>query len=207
MSHKLLWSALLVLWLMPAVFAGEAALPLGKQPCETLTNATILIIRHAEKPDHGPELAPAGSQRAQAYADYFQHFQVDGHPLKLNHLFCTADSAGSRRPRRTLEALSQALKLPLDGRFPNKNALALAQEIRTHFHGQNLLICWHHGEIPVLLAGLGADPQAVLPEGVWPDEVFDWLIELRFDAAGRLLAAQRLPEHLMPGDEAPSKQP
>ena len=41
---------------------------------EALKNATILIIRHAEKPATGPELTPTGNQRAAAYAQYFHEF-------------------------------------------------------------------------------------------------------------------------------------
>jgi hypothetical protein len=190
--------AFLALWLAPASFAAETA---GRQPCDALTNATILIIRHAEKPGTGVELAPAGTLRAQAYAGYFQHLQLDGRPFTPDHLFCTADSNGSHRPRLTLEPLSEALKLPLDHRFANKSMLDLAREIRSRSHGQNLLICWHHGEIPALLQALGAAPESVLPHGKWPDDVFGWMIELRYDSTGRLQEARCLHENLMPDDK------
>jgi hypothetical protein len=185
----LLWG-----WLAPVALAGG-------EPCEALTNATIVIIRHAEKPESGPELAPAGTRRAAAYAGYFQHLELEGHPFRPDHLFCTADTTGSHRPRLTLEPLSRALKLPLDNRFASKNVADLAREIRSRVHGQNLLICWHHGEIPALLESLGVKPDLVLPNAKWPDQVFGWMIELRYDAAGRLQEARCLPENLMPEDQ------
>jgi hypothetical protein len=55
--------------------------------------------------------------------------------------------------------------------------------------------------MPALLRALGADPAALLPQGVWPEGVFDWVIELRYDGAGRLRPGQcqRITAHLTPG--------
>src|SRR5258708_1358262 len=74
-----------------------------------LKDTAILIIRHAEKPDSGSGLSPAGEKRAQAYVRYFKTFTIDSQPLRLDYLFATADSAASHRPRLTIEPLSQAL--------------------------------------------------------------------------------------------------
>ena len=189
-----------MLWLVPSVIAGTAD-KLGDQPCAALKNATILVIRHAEKPVVGMELTPAGTARAQAYVGYFAGFHGEGQPLKLDHLYCTADSKGSHRPRLTLEPLCQALKLPIDHRFANKSVPDLVREIRSQSHGQNLLICWHHGEIPALLQALGAAPESVLPHGKWPDDVFGWMIELRYDSTGRLQEQRCINENLMPDDK------
>ena len=41
-----------------------------------LQNSVIVLIRHAEKPDAGDALSPAGEARANAYVDYFKHFTV-----------------------------------------------------------------------------------------------------------------------------------
>jgi hypothetical protein len=202
MRVKLIWIVWLAGWLVSASFAAEPAVNLGEQPCAALTNATILIIRHAEKPRTGTDLAPDGNLRAAAYVGYFKNLQLDGRPVTPDHLFCTADSNGSHRPRLTLEPLGQALKLPLDNRYQNKDTAALGQELRARPHGRNLLICWHHGEIPVLLRSLGAAPEAVLPHGQWPDTVFGWMLELHYDAAGRLQTTRCIHENLMPDDQA-----
>src|SRR5665213_3932729 len=101
----------LILLLFPAVCADG----------EPLRDAVVLIIRHAEKPESGYELSPAGHERAAAYVKYFKNFTIDGKPLHLDRLIAAADSMGSHRPRLTLEPLSQALGLPIDTRFKDKD--------------------------------------------------------------------------------------
>lgn len=53
-----------------------------------------------------------------------------------------------------------------------------------------------------MLRALGADPKKLLPDAKWPDDVYGWLIELRYDANGRLFASQCLNENLTPDDAA-----
>ncbi len=210
MRLKQVLSALLVIWVMPAVWAGSITTAPGEQPCAALENTTILIIRHAEKPPSGPELTPAGQARARAYVAYFAGLKIEGQPVTLDHIFCTADTAGSHRPRSTVEPLSAALHLPLDNRFKTKDPGALTGELRSRSHGKAILICWHHGEIPALLAGLGANPAALLPGGEWPPAEFGWVVELRYDDQGRLRAAECVKENLRLADAttaAAGKQP
>jgi hypothetical protein len=164
-----------------------------------LRDAVILVIRHAEKPESGVELAPTGFQRADAYVNYFKTFQIDGQPLKLDHLFAAADSKNSHRPHLTLAPLSRALKLPLDLRFKDKHSETLGEELRARPHGQNMLICWHHTAIPDLLRALGADPDKLLPDGKWPPDVFNWVLELRYDHYGKLRPnSRRVTEPALP---------
>lgn len=170
-----------------------------------LKDAVILIIRHAEKTETDNALSPEGQARALAYVKYFENFQIDGKPLKLDSLFAASDSKNSSRPRLTLEPLSAATKLPLNCRHKDKEPEKLAAKLAGKTHGKNILICWRKGEIPKLMQALGADPSALLPGGEWPENVFDWVIELRFDGEGRLMPGKckRLNEHLMPQDSAP----
>ena len=188
-----------------AIFAlGLALMPLAhaETPAKTsaLSNATILLIRHAEKPEDGPGLSPEGEKRAQIYADYFRGFQIEGKPLKIEHLFAAADSKNSVRPRLTLEPLSRALKLPLDLRFEADDWKALADDLHATDHGKCLLICWHHGPMPELLRALGANPAKLLEDSDWPKEVFNWVIVLRYDAEGRLMPgkSRRIKEQWAP---------
>lgn len=167
-----------------------------------LSDAVILIIRHAEKPASGPGLSPAGQQRAEAYVPYFRNFTVDSTPLDLDYLVATADSRVSQRPRLTLEPLGKALQLKIDLRFQSKQGQELAAELQARPHGKRILIAWHHGAIPELLRALGADPAKLLPRAKWPDAEFAWVLLLRYDQAGHLIpnATRRIPEGLMPGD-------
>jgi hypothetical protein len=168
-----------------------------------LSNAVILIIRHAEKPDSGPGLSPMGERRAAAYVDYFaRNFLIDAKPLHLDCLFAAADSKESVRPRLTLGPLGRNLGLAIDTRFKNKEFKELANELRSKGHGSCILICWHHGEIPNLVGALGGDPGKLLPDGEWPGHVFGWVLQLRYDQDGHLIGheTKRIEEHLMPDD-------
>jgi hypothetical protein len=192
MKRKLLICGLLAL-AIPTVIVAK---PPKDENASALKNAVILIIRHAEKPDKGHGLSAAGEARARAYVNYFEHFAINGQPLRLDHLFATADSSSSHRPVLTIEPTAKALGLAIDSRFNDNQFSELAHEIQSRPNGTNILICWHHGEIPQLLRALGADPKKLLPKGKWPDDEFDWLIELRYDQNGRLLQSNRISENL-----------
>ena len=167
-----------------------------------LQDATILIIRHAEKPPEGPELSEEGQRRAKAYVQYFSNFQVNTQVLRIDYLIAASDSKQSHRPRLTLKPLSNALGLKINTRFDDKDYAALAEDLQTNDHGKAILICWHHGSIPELLQALGANPWAVLSRGKWPPDQFAWVLRLRFDHSGRLIPEEtrRIEEHLLPQD-------
>jgi len=161
-----------------------------------LKNTVILIIRHAEEPVDGPGLSPSGIAHARAYVDYFRNFRIDGQLLKLDYIFAAEDTINSQRPRLTVEPTSQALGLAVDTRFKNRRFLELVREIQSLPGGKNILISWHHGTIPDLLRALGADPATLFPKGRWPNHVFDWLVELRYDENGRLFQSRLVNENL-----------
>jgi hypothetical protein len=160
-----------------------------------LANNTVLIIRHAEKPLTGSELTPAGQARAQAYTRYFEPFREDQLNLSVDALYAGADSESSVRPRQTLEPLSKSTGLKLDTSISTKDPAALVSLLRTAPHGAHPLVAWRHGQIPALLAAFGASP-TLLPNSRWPDDTFDWVVVLRFDAAGKLASSQLVKEHL-----------
>jgi hypothetical protein len=163
--------------------AGKA----GVLGSEALKNATILIIRHAEKPASGRELTPTGQQRAEAYAQYFKNLTVDSQPPRPDCLIAAADSNNSQRPRLTLEPLSKALGMPLNLTFNDKQNQELVRELQSKPHGKVILICWRHGKIPTLVKALGADPGKLIPGGKWPDNEYGWLLQLSYDQEGRLI--------------------
>ena len=170
--------------------------------------AMVFIIRHAEKPmeDKDPNLSPMGYKRAEALPSLF--IPMPGsHTLprfpRPQVLFATDPSKHSNRPIETITPLSQSLHLKIGHDFSDLDFSALAKEVLSgKYAGKVVLICWHHGEIPDLLTGLGAVPEQVLPHGKWPDDVFGWLIELRYDATGRLHETRLIRENLMPDDHA-----
>jgi broad specificity phosphatase PhoE len=196
MKFKLLFCGLVAL----TIATTTVAEPLRRGNSGALKNAIILVIRHAEQPDDGDGLSSAGNARAKAYANYFKSFSIDGQPLKLDYLFAAADSRSSRRPRLTIEPTAEELGLTVDDKFKNRQFPELVDEIQRIPHGTNILICWHHGKIPQLLRALGADPDSLLPNGRWPDDVFGWLIELRYDENGDLFESKRVDEHLSVDD-------
>jgi hypothetical protein len=154
-----------------------------------LANATILVIRHAEKPDEGTGLSPAGQARAQAYASYFKTFIVDGAPLHIDTLIATADSRESVRPRLTLAPLSEAIGIQIQQPFDDDAVKDLARWLEQGKPDRTILIAWHHGKLPKLLERLGANPSDMLPEGRWPEEVYDWVVVLRYDHDGEIMPA------------------
>ena len=182
-----------------ALFVLLAAIPAcGDQTGPGPKNAIVLVIRHAEKPDAGTNLSPAGEQRAQAYVKYFQELTVAGTSVRPDLIFAARDSKASARPRLTVEPFAKAAGLPVDARFSSGNPAPLMAALQALPTGKRILICWHHGDVPNLLRSLGADPATVLPKGKWPDPVFGWVIMLRFDQQGALVEAKRIKEHLMP---------
>jgi len=187
MRFYLLICGLLALAIPRATFADP---PPGEK-FSALKNAVILIIRHAEKPDEGYGLSGDGEAQAKGYVNYFKNFTVDGQPLKLDYLFAAGDSKKNHCPRLTIEPLGEALGIAIDSRFKDRQFQELVDEIHARPHG-NILICWHHGEIPQLIQALGADSSQLFPKAKWPGSVYHLVIELRYDADGRLVEAKRI---------------
>lgn len=162
-------------------------------------NATILLIRHAEKPASGddPTLAVPGQERAQAYVIYFQHYASGATPLTIGYLFAAANSDQSQRPTLTIAPLAGALKLPVDARHADKDYQKVADDLlqNAKYDSATTLVCWHHGEVLALAAALGVAPgqlpaSACWPPGPWPGDVYGWVLQLVYDASGALDPAQ-----------------
>ena len=159
-------------------------------------DGTVLLIRHAEKPDEGDGITPAGEARATAYIHYFTNLKLESEALKPDEIFASADSHNSRRPRLTVEPLARALKIPVNLSYKDKDFLSLVTALQSGHNGKHILICWHHGAVPEMLRAFGADPGTVLPGGQWPKDEYGWLIVLRYDQEGHLKEAQRIVEGL-----------
>jgi hypothetical protein len=198
MKRLTLLTSVLLLWMggVQYMYAGQ------------LRRTVIVIIRHAEKPDAGDGLAPAGIARANAYVDYFKNFSVNSTPIHFDYLFAAKDTQESKRPKLTIKPLSKALGLDINTDFKDDAYAKLADELHSGpYNDKNILVCWHHGKIPKLLAALGADPHKLLPNGKWPEDAFGWVVHLEYDEKG-VLNAKVQDENLMPGDAAnPPPQP
>ncbi|WP_244571179.1 flagellar basal body-associated protein FliL [Mesorhizobium carmichaelinearum] len=187
---------LAALWIMALALSAHAA----GDSTSGLADTTVLIVRHGEKPDSGPGLSPEGEARAQAYVAYFQPFMLDGMAFRPDVLVASADSKSSARERLTLTPLSQALKLPIDQRFADHEVQNLVAALSTESHGKSILIAWHHGQLAKLIKAFSADPKTLLPNGKWPDDVFNWVVVLRFDQGGQLVpGSARVIEEKLPG--------
>jgi len=158
-------------------------------------NATVLIIRHADKKDpeekSDPGLTLVGQDRAKKYVNYFRPFLDGSGKLTINALFAAEDSETSQRPRLTLEPLAQATGLPLDASIKKEKIEKLVERLKSGaYDGKTILICWHHGEIPDLLHLMGADANALLGGLKWPADVFGWVVILHFGADGSLQSSK-----------------
>jgi hypothetical protein len=183
------------------------------QPSAMPANATIYLIRHAEKPDSGPGLSPAGQARANAYVQYFQNLtDPQGKKIQWDYLFASTDSDSSDRPVLTITPLATAINKSIDHNYSDKHFSKLMEHIQTHakdrYANSRILICWHHGEILDLATALGAGP-STLPAASdwpakWPGEVFGWLLKIYYKDDGTLhhKESQAINEHLMQDDTA-----
>lgn len=155
-----------------------------------LSNATLLIVRHAEKTGYGTGLSPAGDMRAQVYARYFRQFTLGGDRIEIDSLVASKDTDSSARPRLTLEPLSLETGMQIEQPCADHAVGQLVAWLKEQPANETTLISWHHTKMAKLLAALGANPETILPKGRWPDDVFDWVVALRFDAQGKLIPSE-----------------
>lgn len=161
--------------------------------------AQVILIRHAEKPAFGNQLALKGRERAAALAPFFM-----GRPevLKFGPPFAlyaagVKDEHSSRRSIETLQPLADELRLPIHTEFLPDQYREIAQKIKEDplYANRMILIAWEHHAIPLLAQALGVHPEP--PR--WHGEVFDriWLITYREDGTADF---QDLPQKLLFGD-------
>jgi hypothetical protein len=174
-------------------------------------NLGIYLLRHAEKPDGGSDLSPAGQARAAAYANYFQNLKdLSGKTISWKFLFASAESPNSDRPFLTIQSLSDTIGVPIDREYKDKHYSKLVAVIQANkdrkFDDSNILICWHHGEILNFAEALGASSKT-LPSSsnwplTWPKKVYGWLLKIYFKAGGMidLQNTEAINEKLMSDD-------
>ncbi len=152
--------------------------------------AEVLLIRHAEEPDKGPELNDRGRDRAKALVKLFpSRFP------KPTVLFAARTTKESSRSMETLEPLAAALALPVDDRYLDSqyDQLALLLLSEPRYSGGHILICWHRETLPALAAALGAPNP---PK--WPSPQYDRIWVIRYTGTKATLSEE--PQRLLKGD-------
>jgi broad specificity phosphatase PhoE len=144
-----------------------------------MTNARILLMRHAEKTGDplDPHLSPEGSARAAKLADYIP--ATFGIP---QFLIATSISKHSIRPIETIEPLSVKIGVAIDSTFADQDYGALANQLlsdQRYADAETLIVvCWHHGNIPLMAQALGAKPGCC--PNPWDANVFNQILILQY---------------------------
>ncbi len=161
--------------------------------------AQVIIIRHGEKPDSGPDLDERGYQRAQALVGYFQNNPAVtqfGPPAAI-YAMDPKREGGSMRAIETVQPLAQALGLSVNTDYTRKQIQPLVSDIMSNpaYDGKMVLICWEHSVIPDIAQAFGwtAAPRS------WPGNAFDrtWILTFQGDQVVNFVDA---PQNLLPGD-------
>jgi broad specificity phosphatase PhoE len=148
-----------------------------------MTNARILLMRHAEKTGDpmGMHLSPEGYARAAKLADYIP--ATFGIP---RFLIATSISKHSTRPIETIQPLSEKTGIPIDASYADQDYGALASQLisepRYADAGTLVVVCWHHGNIPSMARALGA--KAGSYPDPWGRDVFDQILSLTYAGGG-----------------------
>jgi broad specificity phosphatase PhoE len=153
---------------------------------------TIFIIRHAEKPDdaNDPNLSEKGRKRADAMPRF---------PFPtLAAIFAAKTTPESERPVETVTPLAAALSLEISAKIKDKEfPLLVSQVLSEHLEGKDVLICWHHEQIPHLTRAFGVN----LPRSYKWLDVYDRIWVLTYLIDGTVSFEDR-PQRLLPGDSA-----
>jgi broad specificity phosphatase PhoE len=152
----------------------------------------IFIIRHAEKPEigDGPHLSEKGRRRAAALPRY---------PLpELAHIFAAKTSLECARPVETVTPLAAVSGLNIKAEVKDEEFPRLVDDVLSgRFAGKDLLVCWHHKEIPHLTRSLGVN---LTRSYKWAD-VYDRIFVVTYLKDGTPTFEDR-PQRLLPGDSS-----
>ena len=142
-----------------------------------MTNARILLMRHAEKTGDptDPHLSQDGYARADRLADYIP--ATFGQP---QFIIASSISKGSVRSIETMKPLSDRFGVPTDATHAAQDYGALASQLLSdpRYAGTLIVISWHHANIPSLAQALGAKPGSY-PDP-WDPQVFNLILDLTY---------------------------
>jgi broad specificity phosphatase PhoE len=179
-------------------------------PARVAPSTTVMIIRHAEKPDgtlpgvdaagneDDSSLTTLGWERAHRLVDLFDPAQgapasgIDT-PAVIYAAGVTDDGEG-QRARETVAPLAERLGIPVNtdyGRGDEKKLVAQVVD-----EPGPVLISWQHGGITEIADAFpSVKPK---PPSDWPDDRFDVIWTFTRTADGWRFA--QVPERLLPGD-------
>jgi hypothetical protein len=156
----------------------------------------VIVIRHGEKPDNGPELNERGVQRAKALVGLFEGDST----ITPQAIYAMEPKGpgGSVRAIQTVQPLADSLGLEIRQQYKQKELSALASDILGDktLDGKTVLVCWEHKVIPDLIKALGYDAGP----SKWPGgQVYDrlWILDFK---SGKPASFKDLPQNLLPGD-------
>ena len=163
--------------------------------------AQVIIIRHAEKPDTGPDLNDRGYQRADALVGFFENDPAAtryGTPAAIYAMAPKGDG-GSLRAIETVTPLAKNLGLKVDADYKKDQLSQVVRDIMGNpkYAGKMVLVCWEHKVIPSLAQAFG---WTSAPDS-WAGAVFDraWVLDF---AGDKVTAFRDVPEHVLPGDSS-----
>jgi len=152
----------------------------------------IMIIRHAEKHQHGShgvtedgrparhELTVRGWQRAAALVHFFAPIGAApaGSPIQTPQTIFASNAtkqSPSLRAMHTVGPLAATLGIPVNHDFAEDQEPALAAALAAA--PSPVLIAWHHGHIARLAKEIAGHDKPC--PGHWPDERFDlvWILD------------------------------
>ena len=132
-----------------------------------------------------PDLSPEGEVRANRLATYIP--ETFGAP---DYIFAASISKHSARPYETVQPLAKGVGKPIDATIADQDYGALASELFSdpNYAGKQLVVCWHHGNIPSLMRALGA-AKGAYPDP-WDPAKFNLILKVEFANNGTVNVSQ-----------------
>ncbi len=138
-------------------------------PKHSQTTGSVVIIRHAEKPDDpdSHDLSEAGRRRAEALVGFFTAPGV----IRPTWIFASKGETASERMVQTALPLAHELGLTVDTRFDSERQVDETARLLADkaLAGETVLAVLEHSAIPEVASDLAEMLGAAQPPGDWPD--------------------------------------
>jgi broad specificity phosphatase PhoE len=176
------------------------------------TATTIMLIRHAEKPDadhqgvdqkgkpSDHDLIVRGWQRAGALAHFFNNPDPKTPLIKTpGAIFATepANGSDSKRPVETVTPTEQLLKLTMNSTILENDITGLVKAAEAA--DDVVLIAWHHQKIPDIA---NAILQKTVVTKKWPSDRFDVVWVFNRSSPTAPWSFSQVPQMLLFGDSS-----